>query len=592
MDALRGAPRDTSIAATRWHVAALALAAFLLYAFGLSWAPVHLHFDEIRFAEQARRIAETGSDLRGRFLPVYFQMDASVWFHPIGVYLPALAFKLFSVSITALRTPTAVVGTLDVVLCYLLARRMGFPHWTAVMGGALLAVQPAHFIHSRMAVDYLFPVPFVLAWCLLLLRYLDTGSALALFAATSILGAGCYSYIAALALMPLFLLTTLLMLWLERAPVRAWALACSGFAWVLVPAVWFAAAHPEMLGSTLGRYGIVATQLDAFQRIREALTPWFISDRANFYASFFAPGYLFVTGGASLVESTRTAGVFLVWTLPLMLVGFRVALLRYSPSAVLILAGVLLPPIAGAVVNEPFAVGRAMTMVPFAVLLALLGIEHLRGAAPTGGLIKVFQTAAVFAATIGTAYVMYRAIHGAVSGGGVIVVLAALVLFALVYGIRQRGTLTPVVIAILLGCVVQFATFAADYFGDYRSRSAVWFNGNLRGAVSRIVVETNRGAGDVLLDEGVNSIEWFWRFHLAELGRSDLEHRARVLPREQLPGVPLPTGTLFLVPALDATLRAEAEMRGMRIIAIITDPGDRDTPGGTEQPSYVLFEAS
>src|SRR6478736_5394459 len=126
MDALRG----TSVAAARWHVATLALVVFLLYAFGLSWAPVHLHFDEIRFAEQARRIAETGTDLRGRFLPVYFQMDASVWFHPIGVYLPALAFKLSSVSITALRTPTAIVGTLDVVLVYFLARRMGFPHWT------------------------------------------------------------------------------------------------------------------------------------------------------------------------------------------------------------------------------------------------------------------------------------------------------------------------------------------------------------------------------------------------------------------------------------------------------------------------------
>jgi hypothetical protein len=32
-----------------WHLAALA-AAVLLYTFGLSWAPVHLHFDEIKFA--------------------------------------------------------------------------------------------------------------------------------------------------------------------------------------------------------------------------------------------------------------------------------------------------------------------------------------------------------------------------------------------------------------------------------------------------------------------------------------------------------------------------------------------------------------
>ena len=64
-----------------------------------------------------------------------------------------------------------------------------------------------------------------------------------------------------------------------------------------------------MLASTLGRYGIAANDLDAFQRVRELLTPWSISDRANLYGSFFSPGYLFVTGGNQLSESTRTAGV-------------------------------------------------------------------------------------------------------------------------------------------------------------------------------------------------------------------------------------------------------------------------------------------
>ena len=31
----------------------------------------------------------------------------------------------------------------------------------------LLALTPAHFIHSRFALDYLYPVPFTLAWLLL-----------------------------------------------------------------------------------------------------------------------------------------------------------------------------------------------------------------------------------------------------------------------------------------------------------------------------------------------------------------------------------------------------------------------------------------
>ena len=62
------------------------------------------------------RLAATGRDVNGRLLPIYFQMEASVWFHPVGVYLPALAFTLWEVSTTALRLPTALVGVLNVVL--------------------------------------------------------------------------------------------------------------------------------------------------------------------------------------------------------------------------------------------------------------------------------------------------------------------------------------------------------------------------------------------------------------------------------------------------------------------------------------------
>ena len=112
--------------------------------------------------------------------------------------------------------------------------------------------------------------------------------------------------------MPLLALITLVLVWIERAGPRPLMTALAGFAWPIIPALLFMASHPEMLGSTLGRYGMTAADLDPFQQVREMLTPWFLSDPANLFASFFAPGYLFITGGGSLVGSTRTAGVFLI----------------------------------------------------------------------------------------------------------------------------------------------------------------------------------------------------------------------------------------------------------------------------------------
>ena len=577
----------------RWHVPALAVGALLLYTFGLSWAPVFLHFDEIKFGEQARSIAATGRDVNGRFLPLYFQMEASVWFHPLGVYLPALAFKLWTVSAAALRAPTALLGVLDVVLVYAIARRMFGRHHLALVAGALLAAAPAHFILSRMAVDYLFPAPFALGWCLLLLRSLDAGSrqewrpaVAGLFAATSVLGLGCYSYIAAVALMPLFLAVTVLLLWREGWSLRSIAVAVAGFAWPLIPAVLFVATHPEMLASTLGRYGIEANQLDAFQRLRETLTPWFISDRANLYLSFFSPGYLFVTGGGGLVGSTRTAGVFLACTLPLMLIGFRATLLRYSPASILLLAGVLLPPVAGSVVNEPFSIGRAITMVPFAILMAVLGIEQLRGVTPPPVLGRILTLGGYAVIGVGALYLVYRGVAGDFTRGGLVLVGLGAAAIGLAVAVRRSQSFLPLVAALLLACGWQFSTFALDYFGDYRVRSAFWFNGNLKGAVTRIVAEIDQAGGarpEVMLDQYVNRIDWYWRFHLAELGRSDLEPLLRMVSRETMPTRPLAPGTLFLFPAIDDTLRALVEDRGMTLVATITNPG--------EQPSYFLFKA-
>jgi 4-amino-4-deoxy-L-arabinose transferase-like glycosyltransferase len=582
----------------RWSPSAaisiLAVLTGVVYLWGLSSAPIHLHYDEVLFAEQARSIAATGGDLNGRWLPVYFQMDATIWFHPIGVYLPALAFLVAPVSVEALRAPAALVGVLDVVLVTLIALRIFKRLDLAVLAGLLLATTPAHFIHSRMAVDYLFPTPFALAWCLLLLRCIETRAMPALFAATSVLGLGIYSYIAAVVLMPLLLAFTLVLLLLERFPSRAVAVALAGFLWPLVPAALFVLTHPEMLGSTLGRYGVELGQLDAFQRVRETLTPWFVSDRANLYLSFFSPGYLFVTGGGSLVGSTRSAGVFLAALVVPLIVGFRAALIRYSPANLVMLAGFLLPAAAGSVVAEQFAVSRAIAMLPFAILLATLGIEQFRGAGsaqPAGGALRNLGIAGMVVAGV---YAVYRMGQGNASTGSVIAIVACAALIAVGYLVRRNGRLWPVAIALLGLCALQFVLFTRDYFGDYRARSAFWFNGNLSGAVSKLVELADARPGGppaVVMDDGIQRVDWYWRFHLAELGRSELAGQLRVMQQSAMEASQLQPGTLVLVPAQNAAERGRFEANGLALAAVVSDPNDEYSGMGPgEHPAYLIYQ--
>ena len=107
-----------------------------------------------------------------------------------------------------IRWPSVAVGAIDVVLLYFIAKRVFQSERWAVVAAIFLMLTPSHFVHSRMAMDYLYPVPFLLTWLLCLLIYLDRRHSWTLVVATSALGLGVFSYIASAIMMPVYLLLT------------------------------------------------------------------------------------------------------------------------------------------------------------------------------------------------------------------------------------------------------------------------------------------------------------------------------------------------------------------------------------------------
>ena len=144
------------------------LAVIVLYSAFLNVTPVHLNQDELGFSLNAYSIAKTGFDENGRFFPLYFWHLNVMWSTPIIVYLTALILKLFPLSEVAIRLPSVIVGIINIVLVYLLAKRIFKSEKFGLLAGVLLATTPVHFIQSRILLDNLYIVPFVLGWLLLL----------------------------------------------------------------------------------------------------------------------------------------------------------------------------------------------------------------------------------------------------------------------------------------------------------------------------------------------------------------------------------------------------------------------------------------
>jgi hypothetical protein len=134
------------------------------------------------------------------------------------------------------------------------------------------------------------------------------------------------------------------------------------------------------------------------------------------YLSYFSPSFLFVQGDANPRQNTEIGGMLLGAMAPLLVAGILVCWQRRrEPLIRFLVAGILLAPIAAALTNNgtPHAL-RSSGMLPFLVLLAVLGTAGLRtaltgrvgaGRLVAGGLvIGLAAQAAFFTIDLYTAY--------------------------------------------------------------------------------------------------------------------------------------------------------------------------------------------
>jgi len=351
--------------ATAAAVIALLVATAGLYGTRLSHSPVQLMHDEVNFALQAKSLADTGRDTNGRLLPVYFsEQGFEAGRDPVVIYLTALMLKATAMSETTVRLPTALAGVLSVGLMFLVARRLFASDPLGLVAAALLALTPAHFINSRLVLSIAYPIPFILAWLWCLSKATATDDRRYLLGAGLALGAGLYSYVGSLIMMPVYLAVTLAVVRHQRG-TWAWP-AMAGFATALIPLLAWQVAHPD-------RY----TNLLAVYRFQDAVSPITLQQRLTAFWMFFNPDYLFVSGDSRLTNSTRMAGLLPLACAVLIPVGVvRLARGQGGSLGRCVLAGLLSAPLATAISGR-LEINRALHVLPFAVLAAVYGVSAM-----------------------------------------------------------------------------------------------------------------------------------------------------------------------------------------------------------------------
>jgi hypothetical protein len=481
----------------RWlPIALVVLATGALYSWNLSSAPVYLGGDEARFGSQAHAIASSGRDLSGRFMPLLIRIEDLVWWYqPTLFYLIAITLKFLPLAEGTIRIPTVLIAILDVWLLAAVIRKLLPDRGLPVIGAAMLAMTPAHFIFARQARDFICVLPFVLGWLWCLLTFLATNRAAIAVLAGAILGVGVYTHIAAWLFMPLYALLTVVVLAFERKKLAAVIGFGLGILVPLLPLLIWVQSHPGVIRTILTGYRVYdARQESTVGSVKALLAYDSVQERVSVYWDSFNPAYLFFSGGSNLTTATRQAGVFPVAFAVLLIVGvYELWRRRRSPGALLLLVGLATAPLGLVLVDDRYAIQRELVVIPFGVLVATFGVAFL------------FQSRAR------------------------VVVGAALLLLATI--------------------PIQFVIFHRDYLTAYQARSAHWFDPSDFRDVAQYLLGTaaSSGAPAIYVSNTVDDAVPRWRFYLAKHGREDLWRRTQFFSRENLDVGRVPPGGLLVL---------------------------------------------
>ena len=494
-------------------VALLGLAVVALYATRLGFAPIYLIHDEINFSLQAASVAETGRDLNGRLLPVYFsEPEFTAGRDPMMIYATAAALQVLPLSEASVRLPTALVGVLNILLVVWLVHLLFGDARLSLAAGAMLVLSPGHFIHSRMALSVLYPVPFVIAWLIALRRIGDEPSRRMLFVGGAALGLGVYGYLASMVMMPVYLLLTALVL-AERRQLKLVGWTAAGFAVVLIPVVLWTLFHPERWGDLVSGYrpgGLTgqSTVVDAARVLstgswRSTLSQWWV---------YFDPDYLFLSGDSSMTNSTRQAGLFPLALAVFLPIGvWRLARTRGFERLLLI-----------GLVTAPLAV----------VLTGVLHLHRYRGmfVLPFGVVVATYGLSVMWASP------------------------------------KRMWRLTAT--ALLLTMPLQFAGFYRDYMGPYRDRTSSWYGGNLRGALVE-VMQHPPASGQAYVSRAIPYADVYWRFYAQTVAGTPVAP-ARLDPA-LVPEQSFAPGSKAIV-AINEPLAGLLDRTGWRRAVVVSEP--------------------
>jgi len=352
---------------TKSLIAVLILAAVLRF-YHLGSNPPSPYWEEAAIGYDAYSILKTGKDFHGNSWPL-------IAFESFGDYKPSLYFyatvpsvALFGLNTFAVRFPSALFGTLTVLLVYLLCLKIG--NWKpalpagrlGILAALLLSVSPWHLQLSRAGFEAnlgLFLLVLGVFWSPALALSMYAYHANRIFAPLLFLVLAASGRIKKILTSSIVLLVLILpILWQFNSPVIRQRFAETSA---------FATLQPIIKSNQL----IAADGGGTFARLIHHRYWQYSQIFLKNYFDHFSFNYLFLQGDANPRHSIQIVGGLYLIQLPFLLYGLLQSLKKRTKTDLMLLAWLFLAPIPAALtLASPHALRSLAMLIPLTIFTA------------------------------------------------------------------------------------------------------------------------------------------------------------------------------------------------------------------------------
>lgn len=357
--------------------------------------PVSLYWDEASSTYNAYSIAKTGNDEFGNKLPLLFRAFED-YKTPANIYLTSIAVTLFGLNEFSARFSSAFLGTLTILVIFFLIKEL-VPkkllniesEYLALLTAFLVAVSPWHIHFSRTGFEANSGLFFIILGVFLFLRSINLKNFKYYYLSMATFAVSFYFYRSIWIFMPLFLVSLFFIYRRElinKENIKKVLLGIILFMVLLLP---FA---PVMLSSQgMVRANQVAVYKNSSEEVYDSALKQqkenniigriiynrrivYISKTINGYIAHYSPKFLFFEGDGNVRHGVPKTGLLYMWGIFFVVPGLIMLFKLPKKSRNLVIAWLIIAPIAAAIsVPAPHNL-RSLNMIPIPQFILALGI--------------------------------------------------------------------------------------------------------------------------------------------------------------------------------------------------------------------------